>query len=655
MKGRTNLTGGTTRSMGRRRLAVIALALGLLVALPALALAHIERASYWPDPAPDTSVKPPAGGSVPAVRPLGTALNKKAPGTTRVVCARVPSKKLRKHGSVRKLSKNKSIKALKKDLRTARTQGYKLRASQPAIRITKKQAKKLRKVNIKLLRRCRYSSIQAAVNDSGNNDRVEIMPGIYTEPASRAAPTHDPACQDMVETNDHGATGALSYRYQFNCPNDQNLIAVMGRALTNVPPPQPPAIDRHGIPDAGPCIRCNLQMQGTGISPDDVVIDAGDPSLGDGGSQADYSKDVGIRGDRADGLVIDNLKVRHVNEHGVYITETDGYHLDRFKAAYGKEYGFLSFVGDHALIENCDAWGSGDAAIYPGATADLGDAVPPDQRRYGTELRNCDMHHSAAGYSGTDANAVWVHDNEFYDNTLGFTTDVFTAPGHPGFPQDSDLIENNNFHSNNFNLYLPPCNPGEHPGPYGPNQGCSDVVPTVPEPVGTGLWIAGGNHNVIRNNHFWDNWRRGTMLFAVPDQFVCGPAGVDPALLAGCDPAKVPPSTSYNNEFYGNVMGQAPDGTKARNGVDFWWDSYASNTGNCWHDNKGINGDRASLNTFPSMAPVANQSLPGFLPENCASSVGTGGPSQEAELLGCFADFTYDVDSCNWFQTPPKP
>jgi hypothetical protein len=265
------------------------------------------------------------------------------------------------------------------------------------------------------------------------------------------------------------------------------------------------------------------------------------------------------------------------------------------------------------------------------------------------------MHHSAAGYSATDGNAIWVHDNEFYDNTLGFTTDVFTAPGHPGFPQDSTLVENNNFHSNNFNLYLPICGPGEQPGPYGPNQGCSDVVPTVPEPVGTGLWIAGGNHNIVRNNHFWDNWRRGTMLFSVPDQFVCGPAGVDPALLAGCDPAKVPPSTSYNNEFYGNVMGQAPDGTKARNGLDFWWDSYPSNTGNCWHDNTGVDGDRASLTSFPLQSPVEGASVPGFLPEDCASSVGTGGPTQEAELLGCFASFTFDADTCDWFATPAKP
>ena len=117
----------------------------------------------------------------------------------------------------------------------------------------------------------------------------------------------------------------------------------------------------------------------------------------------------------------------------------------------------LTFVADHHLIQNCDASGSGDAAIYPGSSADVGeqgvaeDGLPAE--RFSTEIRWCDMHHSSAGYSGTAANAVWLHHNNFYDNALGFTTDVFTAAGHPGFPQDSDLVENNNFFSNNFNPY----------------------------------------------------------------------------------------------------------------------------------------------------------------------------------------------------------
>src|SRR6476620_3417371 len=252
------------KARNRRWTVVVAFAIAAAVVLvPALAFAHIERASYWPDPGADTSVKPAAGGSVPAVRKIFSALNQKKPGKTRVVCPKVPSKKLRKHGSVKKLSKNESIRKLDKDIKKAR-KGYKLRPSQPATKLKKKKANKLHNFNVKLLRQCRYSSIQAAVTAAHNNDRVEIMPGLYTEPKSRAKPTNDPACDQYKIQNDKNQSGAVSYAYQFHCPNDQNLIAVLGRSLTSLPVPQPPRLDRHVIPDAGSCIRCNLQIQGTG-------------------------------------------------------------------------------------------------------------------------------------------------------------------------------------------------------------------------------------------------------------------------------------------------------------------------------------------------------------------------------------------------------
>src|SRR5215208_7217684 len=148
---------GARRATRRRGTLVIAFAIAAIAVLvPAFALAHVERASYWPNPGADTSVKPAAGGSVPAVRKVFSALNKKKPGTTRVVCAQVPSKKLRKHGSTKALSKNKSMKALNKDLKSARKKGYKVRESQPVIKLSKKKAKKLRGFNIKLLRSCKY-------------------------------------------------------------------------------------------------------------------------------------------------------------------------------------------------------------------------------------------------------------------------------------------------------------------------------------------------------------------------------------------------------------------------------------------------------------------------------------------------------------------
>ena len=340
--------------------------------------------------------------------------------------------------------------------------------------------------------------------------------------------------------------------------------------------------------------------------------------------------------------MIRNLKVRHAGEHDIYVLESDGYLLDNFKTFYGGEYGVLTFVEDHGVMQNCEAAGNGDSGLYPGAGAETGNQRDQSINpvfRYSQEIRFCDSHHNASGYSGTDGNATWIHHNNFYDNALGFTTDVFTAPGHPGFPQDSDLIENNRFYSNNFNPYV----------------AGSDVEPTVPVPVGTGLWIAGGNDNVVRNNYFFDNWRRGVMLFAVPDQVVCGPAGVDPTLLAGCNPTAIPPSTSYRNQFYGNAMGRSPAGVVQTNGTgdvttgrtDFWWDQYVGTTGNCWHDNTGKNGTTLSVTSTPP-APL--------LPYKCDNtSVGTVGPEQEPELLHCLADIEFDTSTCPWFTTPSKP
>jgi hypothetical protein len=639
----------------RGRVAIAVLIAAVVILLPSIAFAHIERASYWPDPGADTSVTPAAGGKVPEVRKLFTALNKKKPGKTRVVCQQIPSKQLRKSSGDKKLSTNPSIKALNKDIKAAR-KGYKLRESQPAKKIGKKRARKLRRINLKLLRLCRFDSIKVGVNAAHNHDRIEIMPGLYTEPESRAKPKDDPACDQYEITNDKNQAGAVSYAYQWHCPNDQNLIAVLGRALSSTPVPQPPHIDRHIIPDAGTCIRCNLQIQGTGATPDAVTIDAGRVESGDAAPIGEDAKDIVIRVDRADGFVLDNVKLRHALEHGIYVTETDGSHLNRLKAAFAHEYPILTFVADHSLIERCDAWGAGDAAIYPGGSADLGEALPPDQRRFGTEIRNCDMRHSALGYSGTNGNAVWVHNNAIYDNTMGFSTDVFTAPGHPGFPQDSDLLEDNDIYSNNFNTYLPECPAGQKPGPSGPNQGCTDVISTVPVPVGVGMWIAGGNANVVRNNRFYDNWRRGAMLFSVPDFLVCPPDSDDQ--VPGCDPAASPPATSYRNVFYENKMGVAPDGSVQRNGLDFWWDQGgltadpSLNTGNCWYNNTGPDGTAASVTGLPSPSAPPPENLP----SDCADSPSVGGlppKPQVTELLAC-AEGPGDP-ACDWFTTPPKP
>ena len=103
------------------------------------------------------------------------------------------------------------------------------------------------------------------------------------------------------------------------------------------------------------------------------------------------------------------------------------------------------------------------------------------------------------------------------------------------------------------------------------------------------------------------------MIFAVPDQVVCGPAGIDPTLLAGCNPTAVPPSTSYRNQFYGNVMGRSPGGTVLPNGTGDVDDRphrllvgpVPGNTGNCWHDNIGKDGTAAERHQHAAGAAAA--------------------------------------------------
>jgi hypothetical protein len=604
----------------RRAILALVVALGGILAIPQMAQAHVERPSYWPDPKPDCSVTPCAGGEIPTARTLASALDASQPGTTRVVC------------------KPNSMSLLDASIDHALANGYDVRPSDHRT-FTSTEAHNLRAINQQLFARCHYDEIQPAITDSHNNDRVVVLPGVYTEPTAASQPTFDPSCEQYRTHSDSGDPGALSHAYQVHCPNDANLIAVIGRDVGPDAVPDPPLEDRHGIPNPGQCIRCNVQLEGSGVSADDVVVEVGDPGAGNGGPSAiGHRKDVGIFLDRADGFVLRKMTVRHAREHDIYAIETDGYLLDQFKTYYAGAYGVLTFVGDHAVISNCDAAGNGDSGVYPGSGAPTltnRDTSFYPEARISQRLTRCDLHHNTGGFSGTNSHGTRIDHNNFYDNALGFTTDVFTAAGHPGFPQQGNVIEDNNFYENNFNPFTP----------------TSDVEPFIAAPVGTGLWLAGGNENVVRNNSFWDNWRRGLMLFAVPDATVCGPVLGSGTPVPGCDMLSI--STSYNNRIYGNKMGVAPNGTARPNGLDLWWDAFPTNTGNCFWNNTGPGGKKATSNNL-IMPTCLNGAVPGL-------SIGLGNVAAEAELVSCLAGFQVsgypagNADICSWSKTPAEP
>ena len=660
-----------------RRGSIVAASVGALVAwaivIPSHALGHLERPSYWPDPKPEKVEGKQVGGAVPKAKSLGSALKAKGKSELHVACKGDNGKK--------------SLNLLEKSIDDARG-GWVLRPSQGEEKLSKKQGKKLMKTNKKLAKECEFKSVQDAVNAADNYDRVVVMPGRYTEPKSRKAPLNDPKCNpSMLQETQSGAL-APSYEYQAECPNDQNLIHIQGRAVKGEPisPPRP---DRHGIPEQelGKCIRCGLQLEGSGVKPEDVILDAGtgyenakDPDARPGGdlsseecnaSEEDnpcFAKHVALRTDRTDGFVGRNFLVRGAHEHGFYTEESDGVLLDRVKFFWNADYGHLSFTSDHSVVQNCDGYGAGDAVVYPGAAPQTGEfrdqSFYPEQR-YNTTIKNCDLHGSAMGYSGSMGNSVRVTNNRFYGNANGLTTDTLSAGGHPGFPADGMKIDHNWFYANNLDIYR-----DENP-----------FLARVPQAVGTGVMWPGNNDGRFEDNWVFDNWRQGTFLISVPDAVAGNPEGeVDPNIH--CTTASEGVSTSCDNQYSGNHMGQIPPdfepfpeltkfgnpttltggsrglATTARNGVDFWWDEATTNTGNCWPNNTGPDGTHASLTADPPVGP-AGQSAPGTLPEDCATSVGS--PAYAAKvpgLLQCFAQYEaedFDGPGCTWFNTPPQP
>jgi hypothetical protein len=314
--------------------------------------------------------------------------------------------------------------------------------------------------------------------------------------------------------------------------------------------------------------------------------------------------------------------------------------MTRMKCFYAGEYGALMFTTDHGLTDICEGVGNGDSAVYPGGAPDTGferDQVYYPEYRLNQTITHCDLHHNNLGYSGTMGNATHVIDNNFWDNATGLATDSFYAGGHPGYPQDSAVYENNRFWSNNFWVYGPK----------------SDVTSATPVPAGTGLVIGGGNEDTIRNNYFWDNWRTGTMLITVPDVISCAGDVTSPK----CIPTN-PRATSNNNRTYDNIMGRTPDGKQAPNGVDFWWDEGASTVGNCWYKNVGPDGSEGSIKSDPPMPPVTGTSIPKFLPMDCSKSIGAGDAGKEqmeARCLVAIGSGDQDANLCDWFAQPVKP
>ena len=394
---------------------------------------------------------------------------------------------------------------------------------------------KLRAFNRRLLKECAYEHIQQAVDAvTARGSNIYLLPGVYREEPTRS----DPPCAADYEG------GAISYEYEIACPSLVNLVTIIG----DDPEDEDIVCDNK---------LCDLQIEGTGDDPTDVLIEGGFRPDGE------WVKHNAIKADRADGIYFRNFEVTLFRENGIYVHETDGYVIDDVLSHNNDLYGFLSFASDHGLFKDCEAHHNGDSGVYPGSAADVNatNTETGPLERWAAEVDNCNAHHNAIGFSGTAGNSVYIHDSDFHHNGIGMITDSF-LPNHPGMPQDHDWLVDNRFYSNNQNYYVEfvqagKCAADVPPAERGYENGT--VCPAFLMPVGTGLFYAGGNYNFTEHNDFYDNWRFGAMLAYAP-----------PVLRDDYDIDQF--EVSNHNHFVGNRMGFAPGGLQQPNGLDFWWD-----------------------------------------------------------------------------------
>ncbi|MFJ8661745.1 right-handed parallel beta-helix repeat-containing protein [Streptomyces sp. NPDC093795] len=444
--------------------------------------------------------------------------------------------------------------------------------------------------NLALHARCvrdGYRHLQQAVDAVDRpGTTIAILPGLYEEEPSLPPPTG--ACATLKAPKSALGYQILSYEQQRQCPHNQNLVAILGKK--------------------------NLQIEGTGASRLDVVIDA------------KYQKLNALRADLSDGVYFRNFTAQRTTFNSLYVLAADGFVIDDVLTRWNDEYGFLTFASDHGLYKNCESYGNGDSGIYPGSASNINDGRGYDVPRYSIEITGCRSHHNMVGYSGTAGDSVWVHDNEFDHNMGGASMDS-AFPGHPGLPQNHARFERNLIHDNNQNYYpyVADGTCARPPVERGYEQGV--VCPQISMPPGTGIITAGGNWNLYEDNWVYGHQRAAFYLNAVP------------AFIRGESAWAKQTDTSHHNRYAGNHLGVDRAGASRPNRSDVWWDGQGS--GNCWQTDTGA----ASPGALPGCGARR-----GEVSGNTDRLVGE--PVKLAQLLVC-ADYNVQARrlpaGCDWY------
>ena len=178
------------RRLTRRGVSLAATLAAMMLALPALALAHLERPSYWPDPA-SRQVGQPAGRRQGAHGALAeSAASGRGAEATCSSSARARGARSRWRSCAHRCAR-----PARRATASVRASRRSSSPSSQARAAARHQRRAGGAVRVPLGPGRRFST-------PGNNDRIVIMPGRYTEPDSRRAPVNDPKCNPSLLQRD---------------------------------------------------------------------------------------------------------------------------------------------------------------------------------------------------------------------------------------------------------------------------------------------------------------------------------------------------------------------------------------------------------------------------------------------------------------------
>ncbi|EIE00171.1 plastocyanin/azurin family copper-binding protein [Leptospira licerasiae] len=188
----------------------------------------------------------------------------------------------------------------------------------------------------------------------------------------------------------------------------------------------------------------------------------------------------------ANGVAVENMTARNATLNGFFWTGVKGYRGSYITAYNNGDYGIYAFDSINGVLEHSYASGSPDAGIY------VGQCYPCKSILYDVISEN-----SALGYSGTNAGGeLYILSSIWRNNIVGLGPNSLDRELLP--PERETYIIGNLIYDNN-NLTAP-IKPLEYPT------------------YGTGILIAGGLHNVIKNNVVIGHDNYGIAIFPNLDE-----------------------------------------------------------------------------------------------------------------------------------------